>query len=302
MILNFCLAKIAGDDPVTNLFVYRFAFLAFNLATVALIGVVAHRLNPSHTLSAMIAYGWNPIVFLHGQYKTDTLMAFWLVLSVLFFVTSRPKLGAVALGLSIWIKLITLPLALAYFVQRLKWRRYREAASTAALIGAVTVAVYLPFAESPWLPLEHLLKMERGGASSASWLKPILMLGFLLLIPSVALRTGRSDRELLRGWAIILLYFSAFLTNFALSWYLMTFLAISALTFEWRIVAPAVLLSFSAFVLNTWGATSTPAFALPFSVSAHRHLVYLLPVLAAGAAFTAGFLWRRRGKAASSER
>jgi len=61
-LIDVFLAWLANDAPITNLFVYRFAFLLFNMANVALIAAILHKLNPRYLLAGIISYAANQIV------------------------------------------------------------------------------------------------------------------------------------------------------------------------------------------------------------------------------------------------
>jgi hypothetical protein len=109
VLTNVALASLTGDHVTTNLLIYRLALMLFNMANLMLIAIIAYRLNPLFVSTALVIYGWNPIVIVHAQSKSDTLMALLLLLAVLFFVRGHRLIAVGALGLSVMVKLITLP-------------------------------------------------------------------------------------------------------------------------------------------------------------------------------------------------
>jgi hypothetical protein len=298
MLLNISLARLAGDDPVTNLIVYRTALFLFNAANLALIGILCRRFQPRALLAGVTLYGWNPIVVVFGENKTDVVMLFFLLLGALLLSGSRRRLGVVALTLSVFVKLITAPLLVVHFLREARLRRWRELAAGAALSTATAIAIYLPFLQDPGLPFRHLFKMGEGGSEAASVLRPIVTLGFLVVVPWVGLTRRQETKHLVYGWSLVILYFSLFLTNFAFSWYLITLVAVAALTSDWRMFVATIALSFSSFLMNLWEASSTSEFPLPYAVLVHRHVVYLAPLAAVGGAVIGYVFWHRRRAAA----
>ncbi|MDQ2998298.1 MAG: hypothetical protein M3R61_14770, partial [Chloroflexota bacterium] len=82
-LLNIALARLAGDNPVANLLLYRILFLLFNIANLALIARILRTVHPQRQLAGLVMYAWNPIVVAYGQSKVDTIMVFFLLLAVL---------------------------------------------------------------------------------------------------------------------------------------------------------------------------------------------------------------------------
>jgi MFS family permease len=308
MLVSVPLARAAGDDPVVNLLVYRFAFFAFGVANLVLVAAIMHRVNPRHALSAVVAWGWNPIVVIFGTNKVDTLMVFFLLLAVLLFVTARPRLGAVSLMLSALVKLITLPFAATYWLAEAAQRRWRRLAAATALMAATVIAAYLPFGANPDLMLDHLGLIERRGSggnpvdgkpSTAGPARLLLAVGFGFLVLWVGLTQGDTVRRLLRGWGLLAVYFALFLVPLGLSWYLMAAIAVASLAVDWRLLLLTGLLSFSSFLVNAWDSTSSAAFPLPDVVAVSRGTAYLAPVVL-GALVAIALLVRRGNRPAQS--
>jgi hypothetical protein len=279
-VVNIFLASLGGDSVLANLFVYRAALLAFHVANLGLIAAILHRLNPSHLLTGLIVYAWNPIVVLRAQSKADTVMVFFLLLAIFWLVsTAYHRLAIIPLTLSVLVKLITLPLLAVVILSEIRRRNWRQVIVSLGLVGVTVVIVYLPFIRGPDLLISHMKLLGKSGSAAPDDLKPVLVALFALLIAGIGL-TRRDDRvDLLRGWALVLLFFALFLTRLTLSWYLITLIAVVSLIRDGRIVMLAVTLSFSSFLLNAWNATSNKVFRLP-DIATPRLVVYLaLPVL-----------------------
>ena len=285
MFINVPLARVAGDDPVVNLLLYRFVFLAFGVANLALVAAIVTRLDPRFVLASIVAWGWNPIVVVFGTSKVDTVMVTFLLLAVLLLLRSRVRFAVVSLVLSAFVKLITLPFAATYWLRELAKRRWRPLAVATALMCLTVVALYLPFGTSPDLLLDHLGLIGRrdsenpvgSGDSGPSVARLLLAVGFGFLVLWVGLTQGDTIQKLLRGWGLLAVYFALFLVPLGLSWYLMAPIAIAALAIDWRLLLLTGLLSFSSFLVTVWDSTSSPGFRLP-DVAVSRGFVYLAPV------------------------
>lgn len=301
MLVSVPLAKVAGNDPVTNLLVYRFAFLAFSAACLVLVVAIISRLDPRYALAGAIAWGWNPIVVVFATSKVDTVMVFFLLLAILFLVASRARSAAVSLMLSALVKLITLPFAATYWLSEVAKRRWRRVLTATALMAATVIAVYLPFTRSLDLPLDHLGLIERRGSGSPVDGEPsaegparlLLAVGYGFLVVWVGLTQGDTIRRLLRGWGLLAVYFALFLAPLGLSWYLLVPIAIASLAMDWRLLLVTSLVSFSSFLVYAWDSMSTEAFPLPDIVAVSRGTVYLAPVVVGALAVLA--LLVRRG-------
>lgn len=283
MLVSVPLAKVAGNDPVTNLLVYRFAFFAFSVACLVLVAAIASRLDSRYALTAVIAWGWNPIVVLVGTSKVDTFMVFFLLLGILLLVAARARSAAVALMLSALVKLITLPFIAAYWISEVARRRWRRVLITTALMAATVVAVYLPFTRSVDLPLDHLGLIERRGSgdpvdgepSAEGPARLLLAVGYGFLVLWVGLTQGDTIRKLLRGWGLLAIYFALFLAPLGLSWYLLVPIAVASVAMDWRLLLVTGLVSFSSFLVYAWDSMSTEAHPLPDVFAVSRGTVYL---------------------------
>lgn len=293
MLLNIGLAWLGGHDVIASLLLYRFTFLGFNLASLALVALILRRLRPRKALAGVVLYGWNPIVASYGQSKVDTLMVFFLLLAIFALVLARRRLALVALGLSVLVKLITLPLVAALLLRQIRARRWRDLAESALLLGGTALLLYAPFWEGPGLLQQHVGLLGQGAAAEPPAMRLIARVGFTLAVLWVGLARERGPMTLIRGWAVLALLFSIFLTRLGFSWYLLTLIALVSTAVEWRLALITIALSFASFLLNAWDAVSIGPSRLPDLFSLPRILVYLAFVAAAALGLLAVELVRR---------
>jgi hypothetical protein len=104
---------------------------------------------------------------------------------------------------------------------------------------------------------------------------------------------------LIRGWALVALLFSVFLTRLGFAWYLMTLIALVGLAVEWRMALATAALSLASFVMNTWDSASNDVFPLPQLFRLPRVLVYLVFIGVVGLLIAALALGRRIRQARS---
>ena len=159
----------------------------------------------------MIFYAWNPIVVIYGQSKTDTVMAFYLTLAIALFVANWRKLSIISMGLSVLVKVITLPLVAIYWLGELKLRRWRSLIVTSLLLGLTAAIIYIPFSKDLTLIVKHLRHMEAGGSSSPNVMRFWLSLAFMAVIFWMGFIQNGDPRRLILGWAIALIFFSFFI-------------------------------------------------------------------------------------------
>lgn len=300
MLMSVPLARAAGDDPVVNLLAYRLLFFVFNVLNLVLVAAIMQRLDPRYTLAAVVVWGWNPIVALFGESKVDTVMVTFLLLGVLLLVAARRRAGVVALTLSPLVKLITLPFLATVWLRDVARRNWRGVAVASALVAVTVAAVYLPFTHGISLLLDHLGVLGRRGAENPDPSGPdqgparlLLAAGFGILVLWVGLTQADTTRRLLRGWGLLALYFSLFLSPLGLSWYLVTLVAIVSLASDWRLTLLAGVLSLSSFLFDEWYRMSSDAHPLPDLFAVPSALVYAAPLALAAAGALATLAIRR---------
>lgn len=244
---NSTIAGLAGDDPVRALLVYRAGFVVLSICNLLLILGILSRTTPEHIPAGLVTYGWNPIVVLEGPSRVDTLMAFLALLAVFLFVRRRLFIGTAALTLSVLTKWITLPLMLSLVAGR-AWRgEWRRLVGLSVVALVTTAVVYAPFVYGLDLFRDHFEMLLRGGSSAPEALRWILGGGLLCLVVWLARYHDGRGGPALWTWAVLLLYFTTFLTKIGFSWYLIVPAGVIALVRDGRLTAPFVALALGAF-------------------------------------------------------
>ncbi|MFQ6113216.1 MAG: hypothetical protein ACE5NG_03900, partial [bacterium] len=275
MIINVTLAKIAGDNVITNLLIYRLAFFLFTVANLALIAAILRRLNPRFLLVGVVLYSWNPIVVINGLNKVDTVMVFYLLLGIFLLLANRRRLAVATLFLSVFTKLVTLPLVTLYWLREIVMKRWRELLISSFILALTAVVIYALFWNAPDIILTHMSLLSAGGTSGSGLIKSLFRLIFVLLILWVAFTQDGSMERMLRGWVILMLYFSLFINEIASADYLMTLVAVVCLSLDWRIALLTILISFSSSMFQRYYQMASDTFDLPDLFQLPRYFVYL---------------------------
>jgi hypothetical protein len=296
MPLNVALAKVAGNDPVRALLTYRGALAGLALANLFLVLLVVRSLRPREVATAAVVWGWNPLVVLFGPSKADTLMVFFVLLAVLALTRRRRQVAVVFLTLATFVKLLAAPFLLVLVMQDVGRRRWRSAALSLALVAVVIAALYAPYSH-PWgLFVDHLRLANTAGAggTSANSAARLLLLGFGgALVAALALRRDRKLPDLLRLWAAIGLVVGVAVAAGEYPWYLLTFIAVTALAGDLRLIAGMSVLGLVSFLAYERRGTSTAAHPLPRLSPLSLGQSVLVIVVAAAVVFAIVKLRRR---------
>ena len=112
-----------------------------DVGTAFLLGYVLRTTR--YRWAAVGLYAVHPLAIILSAYhgNTDSLIAFFILLSVALISEERPVMAAVALGVSLWIKLPGLLVAPALALGFKQWRDRFAFGATASLIGVIT---YIP--------------------------------------------------------------------------------------------------------------------------------------------------------------
>jgi Glycosyltransferase family 87 len=303
MIWNVAMARIAGDDPVTNLLAYRVMLLLFSAMNVWLVAGLARRLIPQRALAGIALWAWNPIVIMNGQAKTDTVMVFYLLLGMTLLVRGRKTAAGAPLALSVLVKLLTAPLLAVAAIAEARAGRWRDLAFSAAAATGAALIVGLPFLIGV---MEKFLGEVVWATESTSnlvtgpdWLGVSLRVGFAALVVGIGLTRDGSSPHLFRGWAIVQLYFSLFFAKFGSADYHMTLFAIVAVTMGPRILIPSLALGFGSFLFDEWYRLDAGTFHMPDLFPFDSHAVLLIPLAAVAVGYV---LMRRAGWLSASRR
>lgn len=292
MLINVALAKFAGDNPVSNLLIYRSAFFAFNMANLLLVVLILRRLAPQFLLSGLIIYGWNPVVVIFGQSKSDIVLTFYLLLAIFLLTISRRYLAYAALTLSAFVKLITLPLLVLFWLREFALKRWKQLAIGSALIMATIGLIYAPFMRDWGLITSNLSAVEKGGAVHADVIQYIFIAVFLGLVSWLGLTAKDELPDLLKRFALVMIYLILFLLPFAFSWYSIAVVALLSLVPDWRITALGLGAIAPSYMLNIWRSTFDSEFPPPVA-DVPAFLLYLAIPMLVVAFITARHLWRK---------
>lgn len=277
MVLNVFLARISGDDPVTNVLTYRLALFLFSACNLLLVILTLNAIRPQGKVTGAVLYAWNPIVLLLAQSKTDTLMAFFVLLAAWLFATRRRwSLAFTSIVLSILVKLITLPLAAVLILRSIRLRRWSELwrglLSAGVLLGLGGILLLL---SKPALLFNYLLWLEAMGPFESTIISRLILIGFVVLLMIVAFAQDGSDRRLFIGWSVVMLYFIFLIGDYRRAWYLITAVAVIAVAANSYLHFLVWASSLFSFVLNFWNPTFTPEFPSPGAGNIPRAWVLL---------------------------
>ena len=122
-------ARLAGNDLLTNVFVFKLVLAGFMAGCAGLIAVILRRLAPDRVLAGIVLFLWNPVVLYEtiGQGHNDVAMLFWMLLAVWLLLKKRYTLTIVALSIGMlfkYIPVLFIPAALADIGYRAPARRH----------------------------------------------------------------------------------------------------------------------------------------------------------------------------------
>jgi len=303
MPINIGLAEVAGNDPATALLVYRGAFAAFALANLALVLLIVRKLRPQRLTEAAVGWGWNPLVVLFAQSKVDSVMVFFLLVSLYALVHARRRLGLVCMTLATFVKLLTAPFLAMLWLQDVRRRRWRGLAVSTLLMLATIAVLYSPYSHRSRLLVQHIGLVSHTGAAGGANAggRALLLLAGVIAVAAVALRRERTLPETLQLWAAIGVCVGVLAVAGGFPWYLLTFFALVVVAGDVRLLGALALLGALSLTVYERHSNSTHAHPLPhLSPVSLGVSVFLLAALAA-AAF-GGVRLMRRGRAAAAER
>jgi hypothetical protein len=258
--------------------VFRLAFLLFNIGNVLLLMQILKRVNPEKTLAGIILYAWNPIVVVMGQSKTDTVMVFFFFLATLLLVSNHQRLAVISFVLSVFIKLISIPLLGIYFLQKLRLKKWREFFEGVLIALATILVINLPFWEGTGMIQNHLdVILGESGVGLPESIRIIIVPLTLGAIFAFFWYQDGTHRRLFLAWAIIMMGMSLLVLRISNAWYHMTFLAVVSVLLHWRMVAISLAITFACFLFTSWYTTFGGDFRVPDIFDLPRILVYVTP-------------------------
>ena len=152
-------ARLAGNDLLTNVFVFKVVLAGFMAGCAGLIAAILRRVAPDRVLASVLLFLWNPVVLYEsiGQGHNDVAMLFWMLLAVWLLLKKRYTLtiGALLIGaLFKYIPVLFIPIALAIALRDLgaTRSRLRYLGVTASVSIVLVILAYAPF----WSGLDTL--------------------------------------------------------------------------------------------------------------------------------------------------
>ena len=286
--LGMAVGKLVGPDIILGVLGQRVLFFGSGLLSLTLIWKILGRLNPDLRLTGLVLYAWSPVVVSKGQAHTESVMVALMLLGVFWASRHRAHLALVSLTLSALVKVVTAPLLVSYLLREW-WSRPRgRAVWGTALVLAVVVLAFSPL----WTGWELLWRLTKDPMSTTyegqfSLRRLVVIPPMLALVVWATWYGRRSLPALLRGWGVVMLWFSAFLAPQGLIYYLVTLCGIVAVVDSLPIVAAA-----TAFVCGSWVSFMLFGSGLGFDPS--WRVVSLLVQYGPCGAIVLGTLWRRR--------
>lgn len=185
-------ARLAGNDLLTNVFVFKLVLAGFMAGCAGLIVAILRRLAPDRVLPGVVLFLWNPVVLYEtiGQGHNDVALLFWMLLAVWLLSKKRYTLTIVALligALFKYIPVLFIPAALALALRDLGSTRSRlRYLGVTAIVSLVLVLLaYAPF----WNGLETLSITRRMNLYTTSLPAVAYNLLQFSLSPAAAART-----------------------------------------------------------------------------------------------------------------
>jgi hypothetical protein len=176
-LLSLVLVRIAGDDFVRALWLFKGVTAGLSLAIAGLIWLALRQVNSHERLARVLLWAWNPALWLIFAIDghNDSLVLFWLVLGWLLISRNRPVAGLIVMALAPLVKMSGL-LPIPFFVlgvwHSLPGLRARIKVLLPAFVGMMVVAwlAFLPYGS----PLDLGRRLVRE-ASEAGGFSPLVM-------------------------------------------------------------------------------------------------------------------------------
>ena len=263
--LSVALSFILGsEDVVRSLIVMRALLFCFSLANLWLIWLILGRLNPHYRLAAVVCYGWNPIVVLKGIGHTEPVMLFFLLLSVHLHLRANEWGTLTSMVLSAVTKFATAPLLVVYF-----WHIWQRGSLRAFALGTMAAAgltaiIFLPV-WSGWDAFLHLARdpVNETTASLFTARRLVATPGLVATMVWAAYQAGRSSHDLLKGYTLVLLWFSLFFVPVNYAWYAIPLIGATSLIVGTRIAQLSLVFTLSALAVNVLAEMTEAHLSLP---------------------------------------
>jgi alpha-1,6-mannosyltransferase len=144
-------SRIAGDDPIANVIVFKLISVLSFAITAILIALTLRLVAPRRTLIGFYLFAWNPLVIYMtaGTGHNDAVMAVCVVLGVYLLIRRWYVASTAAMTVGTLIKFIPVlfvPMIAVIAIRNLQGRiRIRYFAASGLICSALVVLAYSPF-------------------------------------------------------------------------------------------------------------------------------------------------------------
>jgi alpha-1,6-mannosyltransferase len=264
--LELTVARLTAS-PRAQVLILKIVVTGFMLGCGWLIWLLLGRVSPGRQLLGTVVFLWNPVIVMElaGEGHNDAVLMFFVLLSLLLWVTRRHAAGVVALGIGALVKIVApmvapLEAAQAWHEEPSRRRLITAIAFGACASAAIAVLAYAPFWIGPatlngirdhgrpsvlpstqgvlywYLTRSHSEELSAAVVSMA-------MTGAFLFSVVIAALTVKDVRGLLRGCAAVSLAYLALAPGYW-PWYAAMPIALIALTpspsFLWAAAAVSI--------------------------------------------------------------
>jgi hypothetical protein len=146
--------RLAGDDVLANVLLFKWVLFAFYAGSVMLIGWLLQRRDPDRALQGVCLFALNPLVLYMtlGNGHNDILMVFFIALGAVALVQGRYTIAALAFatgGAIKFISIVLIPIAVMLGLHdNRSWRdRFKFLIVTGFVCAAVIAISLYPFYE-----------------------------------------------------------------------------------------------------------------------------------------------------------
>ena len=318
------LARISGDNLLTNVMIFKLFEVLGELLTALLIGLTLRQIAPDRALLAVFLYTWNPIVpfFAAGNGHNDFVMTA-LIMGSLYCLTRRWFVASTIVAvLGALVKFI--PALLLPFIVIVAWRELRGEARIKAFLSMLlltivaVVSFYAPywtgfetlaldrrshlFTGSVGTLLRQLLEPIIGSDSSATVVSVTAWSAFFLFALIIVVRFWQNVRQNaavdplqpIRVLVLLLLFYLLIVVSWFQPWYIVWVLPIALILADTPLRRVTILFSY----LVTWQSLIYNYVTVRYDGFAPLPWRDLIPVMVVigGPVLYSGWLWLRQVK------
>jgi len=144
-------AVLAGSSSLLhNVIAFKALAFGFELASLAIIVLIMQRVDPARTTTAIVCFGWNPLVLWEtaGNGHNDILMMAFVLLALFLLLTPRWPFALPVLACSVLIKyssLVLLPVFIVWIIYRHGRRSLLPLAGGFIVSVSLAAVLFAPF-------------------------------------------------------------------------------------------------------------------------------------------------------------